>query len=612
MTREDTTGADAAVDAFRAQPFLRAQLHLDGDGADAPPPDGHRAGPGLHGGADEIQAPRGRAKRSAAALRADAEALPPAQQFGVDAVLESIAAVHPRVDEQELPVDVQESLKHLQGPVARFHGAKFSLGYFPFPSFASDNADKFGYRTKKATRTASRLDLNAANRALLEELGRAMGDTLAPADDSGTPSGYTYVGQFVDHDITLDVSSAIDSPTIVDATTINNMRSPVLDLDSVYGRGPALDVFLYEQPRPGEPSTAFRLLRGTNQAPPAGIAPEGGAGGTAGGAGMIVPTDADVPRTSAKTAIIGDPRNNENLIVSQLHHAMLRFHNAIVDILLAAAFPGDVFIEAKRLATLHYQWAVLHDFLPRICGQAAVDDAVATVAAGTKFQMPVEFSVAAYRFGHSMVREDYWLNFNLRTKPMSDVFAFISAKRTPVLSNWVVDFNAFFDTGITVPVFNNARKIDTGLAPALSDLDGNGSMSELMGVLAARNLVRGLVLGLPSGQATAAELGVPVLTAADITSGLSAAETAVLNKDGGLLLSKTPLWYYVLREAAVKAGGETLGPLGAKIVAETFVRMLRRDVLSILNIAFAPSLPRSNPATFTFADLVGVAGVTQP
>jgi hypothetical protein len=607
MTREDTTGAEAAADAFRAQPFLRAQLHLDGDGAGASPPDGHHAGVARHMATDETAAHRGRARRSATALREHAEALPQAQRFGVDAVLESIAAVRPRVDEDELPADVRDSLVHLRGPVARFHGAKFSLGYFPFPSFASDCADKFGYLTTPATRAASRLPVTAANRALLEELGRAMGDTGAPAQDSATPSGYTYVGQFVDHDITLDVSSAIDSPTIVDARTINNMRSPVLDLDSVYGRGPALDAFLYAPPQPGEPASAFRLMVGTNL--PFG---PGGAGGVAGGAGMLEHTDFDVPRTAAKTAIIGDPRNNENLIVSQLHHAMLRFHNAVVDLLVTASFSGDVFIEAKRLVTLHYQWAVLHDFLPRICGQAAVDAAIANVTAGTKFRMPVEFSVAAYRFGHSMVRNDYWLNFTLKTKPMSDVFSFISVDRTPVFSNWVVDFNAFFETGIPVPVFNRARKIDSGLAPALSDLDGDGTTGQLMGVLAARNLLRGLVLGLPSGQATAAELGVPVLTAAELTSGLGAAEAAVLAENGGLLSSTTPLWYYLLREAAVKTGGETLGPLGAKIVADTFVRMLRRDVLSILNVGFAPSLPRSNPATFTFADLVGVAGVIQP
>jgi len=608
MTAEDKPGAEAPVDAFTAQPFLRAQLHLDGEPAGGQKTGKKKGSLGLVADAEERPAPRRRTK----GLRTTAEGLDVARRFGVEAVLDAIDTVHPVVAEDELPIDIRSSLAHLDGPVARFHGAKFSLGYFPWPSVSSLCADKFGYLTSAATRSASMLPVTAASRALLEELGHLMGNADAVPGDSATPSGYTYVGQFVDHDITLDVSSAIDSPTVIDARTINNLRTPVLDLDSVYGRGPAQDAFLYESARPGEPSSAFRLLVGTNNPPPPGIPPEGGAGGTAGAGGMLVHTDFDVPRTSAKTAIIGDPRNNENLIVSQLHHTMLRFHNAIVDVLLAAGFTGDVFVEAKRLATLHYQWAVLHDFLPRICGQAAVDAAVGSVTASKAFSMPVEFSVAAYRFGHSMVRNDYWLNFSLRTKPMSDVFGFVSPGLTPVLSNWVVDFNAFFETGIPVPVFNHARKIDSALAPALEDLDGNGSPNDIMGVLAVRNLLRGLVLGLPSGQATATQLGVPKLTAAELTAGLGADEVAVLRKKSGLLLKKTPLWYYLLREAAVKSGGETLGPLGAKIVAETFVRILRRDALSLLNVSFAPSLPRSNPATFTFADLVGVAGVIQP
>jgi hypothetical protein len=351
------------------------------------------------------------------------------------------------------------------------------------------------------------------------------------------------------------------------------------------------------------------MLLGTNL--PSG---PGGPGGAAGPGGMVAHTDFDVPRTAALTAIIGDPRNNENLIVSQLHHAMLRFHNAIVDDLVASGFPGDVFVEAKRQATLHYQWAVLHDFLPRICGQAAVDDALASVAVpvGSGFRMPVEFSVAAYRFGHSMIRDRYWLNFNFIDQPMSDVFAFIHEPHLPVRSNWVIDFNAFFDTGIAVPVDNKARKIDSVLASALEDLDGNGSTTDVMGVLAVRNLLRGLVLGLPSGQATAAALGVPVLTAADLTAGLPADEVAVLQEQGGLLLEKTPLWYYVLREAMVATDGEHLGPLGARIVAETFVTMLRRDALSLLNVAFAPTLPSAAAGDFTFADIVRVAKVLEP
>jgi hypothetical protein len=551
MSTETRSGAERPEDAFVAQPFLEEQLGLNGTRPRGP-------------GGEERQ-------------------------------------------RQRLPVDIRASLELVRPDRGRFHGAKFSLGYFPQHDVFAADADKFGYLTKEKVRKASRLPLDEATRELLSQLGHLMGNSgRETAADSATPAGYTYVGQFVDHDITLDVSSALDAPSLVDARVINNMRSPMLDLDSVYGKGPAVDAFLYTPPAPGEPASAFRMLLGTNQQNG-----PGGPGGAAGSGGVVEHDDFDVPRTSALTAIIGDPRNNENLIVSQLHHAMLRFHNAIVDSLVSSGFSGDVFVEAKRLATLHYQWAVLHDFLPRICGQAAVDDAVANVVApvGSGFRMPVEFSVGAYRFGHSMIRDRYWLNHNFIDQPMSDVFAFIHEPHLPVRSNWVIDFNAFFETGFAVPVDNKARKIDSVLASALEDLDGNGSTNELMGVLAARNLLRGLVLGLPSGQATAAALGVPALTTAELTAGLPADEVAVLQQQNGLLLEKTPLWYYVLREAMVKAGGEHLGPLGAKVVADTFVTMLRRDALSLLNVTFAPSLPSAVAGRFTFADLVRVANV---
>ena len=169
------------------------------------------------------------------------------------------------------------------------------------------------------------------------------------------------------------------------------------------------------------------------------------------------------------TAAIGDPRNDENLIIVQFHHAMLRFHNAVVDLLVAVAFAGDIFAETKRIVTHHYQWAVVHDFLERICGVAAVNNAMASVSApvGSPFRMPVEFAVAAYRFGHSMIRDTYWVNFNFPNATLGQVFEFNRNPRLPVFSNWVVDFNAFFDTGVPVPVHNKARKIDSFMANGL-------------------------------------------------------------------------------------------------------------------------------------------------
>jgi len=178
---------------------------------------------------------------------------------------------------------------------------------------------------------------------------------------------------------------------------------------------------------------------------------------------------------------------------------MLRFHNQVVDLLVLAGFTGDIFIEAKRIVTQHYQWAVVNDFLRRVCGAAAVNAALATVSApiGSPFRMSVEFSVAAYRFGHSMIRDNYWVNFNFPFATLGQVFQFNRTPNLPVLSNWVVDFNAFFETGVKVPVNNKAHAIDSVLANALEMLPG---FVGLMAVLAKRNLRRGLALGLPSGQ----------------------------------------------------------------------------------------------------------------
>ena len=511
----------------------------------------------------------------------------------------------------------QASIRAMKPETRRFHGSRAPLTWFPIRWFASPCANKFGYMSSPATRNATKLPFNSATRQLLDDLGDLMGDAgrdpnSFPQDDptdpniSTIPAGYTYFGQFVDHDITLDVSSTLD--VLTDATTINNMRSPSLDLDSVYGRGPVLDQFLYVFPSSG-PSTAIKFITGSNRP----IGP-GGPSSSNSRAGMLQQSNWDVPRIAGtNTAVIGDPRNDENLIVSQFHHAMLRFHNAVVDLLIAGAFAGDIFAEAKKIVTHHYQWTVVHDYLERVCGSAVVANALATVHApiGSHFRMPVEFSVAAYRFGHSMIRDNYWVNFNFPNATLGQVFAFIRPPLLPVFSNWVVDFNAFFDTGLpVVPVHNKARRIDSFIAVGLESLPGFAGM---MAVLARRNLARGLALQLPSGQGMAAQFGVTPLTIAQLQHGLPANEVTLLQQSGGLLLQKTPLWYYVLREAAVLGGGNQLGPVGARIVAHTFVRMLKRDVGSFLNQSgFVPFLPAAAAGKFTVADLVNFAGVTRP
>jgi hypothetical protein len=535
----------------------------------------------------------------------------------MEQLLASVNRIKPApIPVEKLPQDIKESVRALKPEVRRFHGTKLELSWFPFPFVTSSCADKFGYMSSVATRAATKLPFNVAMQALLGQLGNLMGDigrdpnisSHNPADAgvSTIPAGFTYFGQFVDHDITFDVSSTLDAAT--DANTINNMRSPALDLDSVYGRGPGLDPFLYRFPSVGPP-TAIKLQVGTNT--PVG---PGGPSNTGTPAGMVQQTNWDVPRIpGTNTAVIGDPRNDENLIIVQFQHAMLRFHNAVVDLLLAAAFAGDIFAEAKRIVTHHYQWAVVNDFLKKVCGAAAVTNAMASVVApvGSSFRMPVEFAVAAYRFGHSMIRDRYWVNFTFINATLGQVFEFNRNPRLPVFSNWVVDFNAFFDTGVPVPVHNKARKIDSLIANGLESLPGPPG---LMAILATRNLRRGLALGLPSGQGMANSFGIAPMTAAQLTSGLPANEVALLNASGGVLKSRTPLWYYVLREAAVLGGGNQLGPVGGRIVAETFARILKRDASSYLNVpgGFTPILPSVTPGDFTVADLVAFAGVTQP
>ena len=401
--------------------------------------------------------------------------------------------------------------------------------------------------------------------------------TVPPGQNPDIAAGFVYVGQFVDHDITFDPASVLQRRNDPDALV--NYRTPRFDLDSVYGAGPSDQPFLYDREDP------VKLLIGRNR----GRDEE----------------RVDLPRNAQGRALIGDPRNDVHVIISQLSLAFLRFHNAAVDHLRAKAFPeADVFEEAQRLTRWHYQWVVVEDYLRRMVGTDVLRRVLVEGPSGRRRAdlqwftwkrepfMPVEFSVAAFRFGHTQIRATYILNAGLQPKhvlmplhnpdPMETLEGF-----RPLPKGWKIAWDMFFEIDGSTPQLS--RRIDTKMTGSLQNLppsfDPEGRS------LALLDLLRGRALGLPSGQAVAAHMG-------------------TARSDLGLK-GPTPLWYYLLREAEVDNNGVRLGPTGATIVAEVLVGLLAGDPASYLRVAPAwrPELPSSTAGDFTMADFLRFAGV---
>jgi hypothetical protein len=442
------------------------------------------------------------------------------------------------------------------------------------------------------------------NPAGLIDLGLAMEVetqlTANVAGDSDIPGGYTYLGQFIDHDISATPGSVeLTTTGTVDPEDIPNGRSPTLDLDCLYGEGPDDTPELYEADKVhlkvGETSE-------TLVGEPGGPIPGGGAH--------------DLPRRADKTAIIGDGRNDENLAVAQTHLAFIKFHNKKVDEIAAAEnISGKkLFKRAREETTLHYQAIVLTDFLPRIIENGVLQDVLANkrkfYTQNLKGCMPVEFSVAAYRLGHSMVRPVYEWNSVFNSGPsgipatfeLLFEFSGVSGTRVPdgtdqfigkptLPSNWPVDWTRMYDfsavPGITShPSLNFTREIEANLATALRTLpefqrdpkirEMPVEEQQIRFSLATRNLLRGRLLRLPSGQEAAAALGVPGLTNEEVASG---PHRAIVEANG--FHETTPLWYYILREAKVRHDGNRLGPVGSRILAEVFVGLVDHAKINV-------------------------------
>lgn len=444
-------------------------------------------------------------------------------------------------------------------------------------------------------------------------LGRTMRDVGTGAEgDSVIPSAYTYFGQFIDHDITLESLSAplpmlMDpalAPLKVDEirSRIRNRRTATLDLESVYDP-PAVKVGDTMQLSAVTRVHGHRrpFLRPPGKDDYNDVSREG--------------RSSDIEHDRA--ALIGDPRNDENVIIQQLHVAFLRVHNEFVA-------RGKSFEQARATVRRHYQHIVVYDFLKRICDPNIVDhvlrrNQIYDPVVGPFF-LPLEFTVAAYRFGHSMVRPRYDLNLNFNsslepgTEPatLDRLFTFTALSGQlgdfPTLpENWIIEWERFVDVGGPI---NKARRIDTKLVEPLfrlPDLRGMPGRDDDGARLSVRNLLRGYLLRIPTGQAVARALGRQPLTPQEIEAAATCSKQVQALREGKFL-DRTPLWYYILAEAAHAQAGR-LGPVGSTLVAEVLIGLVRRTEDSIFATPGWSPMPGSNDGEFNLSDLLRFAGV---
>ncbi|HKA94857.1 MAG TPA: heme peroxidase family protein [Streptosporangiaceae bacterium] len=451
-----------------------------------------------------------------------------------------------------------------------------------------------------------------------------------PEEDPEITAAYTYLGQFTDHDLTFDPTSRLrEALTDQELDALADFRTPRFDLDNLYGRGPADQPYMYTEDK-------IHMLLGEPMS------------------GNPFDLDArDLPRGPNGRALIGDPRNDENRIVAQLHAIFLRFHNQVADCLARPEYLGKnvTFEDVRQQVRWHYQWMLVNDYLPMVVNnetyRAVFADPNRPAPSLPGLQnglrlMPVEFSVAAFRFGHSMIRPQYRLNTTVERRPIfsrdrgdgarTDDAADLGGFR-PIPSDWAIDWQFFLDLrpgarpAATSPLDDpidrrpqKAYKIDTSLVSPLRDLPPRIASHPSM--LALRNLERGNTFRLPSGQAVAKALDEEVIPDKDLVIGKATADDkpTPLPQIAEGFIENAPLWAYILSEAQVtswkNAGGVRknnipikLGPVGGRIVAGVFAALLCGDRTSYLNegASFTPIPEFTRNGEFGLAELINVA-----
>lgn len=460
-------------------------------------------------------------------------------------------------------------------------------------------------KDKEGNAAVTRLRPHPSPRYDLERFGAKDGHMSMGTDQSSnTPAGITFLGQFVDHDITLDVQSKFERPEI--NVKLENARTPNLDLDCVYGGGREASPHLYN---------GAYLLEGQSV----------GSGESS--------DQSDLLRNPAGRAIIGDPRNDENILVSQVQAAVIRFHNRCVEV-IGGSDEEVTFEKARNTTTHYYHRVLLEDFLFHVVGIEMIQDIANRGrqyyfpkgfwlnGAPQKPYMPVEFSVAAYRFGHSQIRNDYQLNDSKKVPLFHPRNSNLQQSGTlrgfqPLPAGHHVDWSNFFSLP-DEDCRQNAFKIDPFLPPSLLELPvpvvGEGGVTSL----ASRNLLRGRTFRLPAGDELADKMfldgnllgGASQIVRIGDANNHSGAVGNILRALGSeYAMTTIPLWLYVLCEAAIhgkadganvqsSGGGDRLGPVGGRIVAEVIMGLLDhyRD-MSGNGLDYSPDVPYSTSDT---------------
>ena len=428
----------------------------------------------------------------------------------------------------------------------------------------------------RAPRSAALFGLPAAvyTSTALGQLGRAMAAATLPA--SKIPSGYVYLGQFIAHDLSrLDPHQG----SVGCVEDLIQLRTPALNLENVYGQGfddPAIAV---------DGETGLMQLGRTE------------------GDACAVSTWNDLPRRDESIAKIPDDRDDENLLVAQLHVAFLKLHNLFCSRIRQQGVvdPERLFQAARHQLILHYQEVVLYDFLnlfiePRLWKSVVFDrqSRLWSPSFTRPAQMPVEFAAAAFRFGHSMVRQHYTLDERLPLVDLQTLFALTGHGRMggaggTVPQSHVIDWRLFFpfDREHEPRFMNFGMRID----PAVS-IKAPGHADPLI----AKTLQTGVRCLLPSAQSIVRhlqaqpDLAIRMLTATELNpevhviAGCNVRRSRLLDlvESSHDFARDTPLAYYLLAEAHVYCDGLRLGPLGGRIVAEVLLALVASSTPSIM------------------------------